>query len=587
MVKRLFYSFLVIGLSIGMFVVVPAQQVAALGTDRYVAKTGVDIGLCDNPSSPCLNIAYAIQVSGTVSTDVIHIAAGSYFEHLNVDRSITLAGAGITSTIIDGSSSGLVVLVQSGKNLTISDLTIQNGNNPSGSGGGMSLLLGHLILNRVRILNSHAYSGGGIYNDSANLDFRDVEISGNSADFKGGGIFNLSGSVYLTNVTLGSNSSMYGGGIYNQDNGELNLTNVTISNNTALEGGALALQVLYDGFTNTTTIVNSTIVYNHIIANPSASTGGIARIGATMPYVAVTLVNSIVAKNDDKDCGYSHIITATTSYGSNIDGDGTCLVSGIALPSDHPNTDPLLGSLAYNGGYVPTLRPQMGSSAIDAGDFNYCPLTDANWKTRPQDGNGDSVAVCDIGASESPSLRKFLSVGTYDGWILESNETSGVGGTKNNRASTLFLGDDVANKQYRSILSFNTAGIPTGATITKVSLRVKKSGVVGGGNPLNTFKGLLVEIKKGNFGKASLALGDFKATSSKTCGPFKPALSGGWYSIDLTSGQGYINRSGNTQMRLRFKLDDNNNSVANYLKLYSGNAGASASPQLIVEYYIP
>ena len=114
------------------------------------------------------------------------------------------------------------------------------------------------------------------------------------------------------------------------------------------------------------------------------------------------------------------------------------------------------------------------------------------------------------------------------------------------------------------------------------------SGVVGGGNPFRIFKGLLVEIKKGNFGKASLALGDFKAAAtSKSYGPFKPSLSGGWYSIDLTSGQGYLNRIGNTQMRLRFKLDDNNNSVANYLKLYSGNAGATSRPQLIVEYYIP
>jgi hypothetical protein len=42
-----------------------------------------------------------------------------------------------------------------------------------------------------------------------------------------------------------------------------------------------------------------------------------------------------------------------------------------------------------------------------------------------------------------------------------------------------------------------------------------------------------------------------------------------------------------TQIRLRFKLDDNNNNVANFLSLYSGNAGAANRPQLIVEYYVP
>ena len=152
---------------------------------------------------------------------------------------------------------------------------------------------------------------------------------------------------------------------------------------------------------------------------------------------------------------------------------------------------------------------------------------------------------------------------------------------------TLYLGDDASNKQYRSILSFNTSGIPAGANITRVTLKIKRSGVVGGGNPIKTFKGVLLDIKKGNFGTASLALGDFQAKPDKTYGPFKPALSGGWYSLDLTSGLTYLNRSGNTQIRLRFKLDDNNNSIANYLKLYSGNAPTASRPQLVVEYYIP
>ena len=122
---------------------------------------------------------------------------------------------------------------------------------------------------------------------------------------------------------------------------------------------------------------------------------------------------------------------------------------------------------------------------------------------------------------------------------------------------------------------------------SRVTLKVKKGGVAGVGNPIKTFKGLIVEIKTGNFGEASLTAGEFQAKPNNSYGPFKPSISGGWYSIDLTSGQSYINRTGNTQMRLRFKLDDNNNFVANYLKLYSGNAGAASSPQLVVEYYLP
>ena len=49
---------------------------------------------------------------------------------------------------------------------------------------------------------------------------------------------------------------------------------------------------------------------------------------------------------------------------------------------------------------------------------------------------------------------------------------------------------------------------------------------------------------------------------------FKPALAGGWYSIDLSPAKTYINKlasgSGLTQVRLRLKLPTNNNAIANF-----------------------
>lgn len=127
-------------------------------------------------------------------------------------------------------------------------------------------------------------------------------------------------------------------------------------------------------------------------------------------------------------------------------------------------------------------------------------------------------------------------------------------------------------------------------TLTKVTLKVKKSGITGGGNPVKTFKGFVVDIKQGMFGKSALALGDFQAKGNKTLAVIAP-YSSGWYSLNLTSAGLYINKtttnSGLTQIRLRFKLDDNNNGVANFLKLFSGNALAASRPQLIVEYYVP
>jgi hypothetical protein len=56
-------------------------------------------------------------------------------------------------------------------------------------------------------------------------------------------------------------------------------------------------------------------------------------------------------------------------------------------------------------------------------------------------------------------------------------------------------------------------------------------------------------------------------------------------------GKAYINPlvaySGLTQVRLGFKIDDNNDGVANYLSLYSGNAPAASQPLLILQYFVP
>ena len=50
----------------------------------------------------------------------------------------------------------------------------------------------------------------------------------------------------------------------------------------------------------------------------------------------------------------------------------------------------------------------------------------------------------------------------------------------------------------------------------------------------------------------------------------------------------YINKVGLTQFLLRFTKDDNNDSISNYVRFYSGNATlASNRPVLSVKYYMP
>ena len=197
-------------------------------------------------------------------------------------------------------------------------------------------------------------------------------------------------------------------------------------------------------------------------------------------------------------------------------------------------------------------------------------------------------------ASKTPIALSLQSLGAQDGWVLESSETSNVGGTLNSAATTFNLGDDTARKQYRGILSFSTgASLPDNVIITGVTLKVQKQGIIGGGNPLAIFQGFMVDIKNGFLSTgALLQVSDFQAAASKTYGPSSPALAAGnWYTINLAGAGAYVNKlsvnSGLTQIRLRFKLDDNNNTVANYLSLYSGNALAVNRPQLVITYYVP
>src|SRR5262249_745180 len=84
-----------------------------------------------------------------------------------------------------------------------------------------------------------------------------------------------------------------------------------------------------------------------------------------------------------------------TSNGHNLESGNTCK---FTAPTDFINTNPLLGPLAKNGGPTRTHALLSASPAIDTGDPGTCPPTDQRSIVRPQDGDGNGGAGCDIGA---------------------------------------------------------------------------------------------------------------------------------------------------------------------------------------------
>jgi hypothetical protein len=186
-------------------------------------------------------------------------------------------------------------------------------------------------------------------------------------------------------------------------------------------------------------------------------------------------------------------------------------------------------------------------------------------------------------------MMKFVSQPGNDGWVLESGENTTVGGSMNSTATTLRAGDDNQDRQYRSLLSFNTTGLPNTATIKKVLVYVKRQSVTGT-NPLATHGGLRVDIRKPYFGAGpGLALNDFQAAANLggACTIGATSTASGWHKCTTASGAfPYVNKLGTTQFRLRFATGDNDDMGADVLNLYSGNAISANRPYIIV-WYLP
>ncbi|HLG16603.1 MAG TPA: choice-of-anchor B family protein [Blastocatellia bacterium] len=186
----------------------------------------------------------------------------------------------------------------------------------------------------------------------------------------------------------------------------------------------------------------------------------------------------------------------------------------------------------------------------------------------------------------------FTSVAADDGWSVESSETSNVGGSINSTSSTasaLRVGDDNQRKQYKTIVSFDTSSIPDGAAILSVTLRLRR-GTFAGVNPFNTFGTCWVDVQSGSgfSGSTTLQAGDFQAVATALQGA---SLSNAANNLDWSEGSlnaaglAAINKTGKTQLRIYFALDDNNNSANDYIGYYSGNNSTAANrPQLVVVY---
>ncbi|MFL7868877.1 MAG: hypothetical protein AB8I58_08620 [Anaerolineales bacterium] len=291
--------------------------------------------------------------------------------------------------------------------------------------------------------------------------------------------------------------------------------------------------------------VNFTVVFSEAVTGVDPSDFFLSTSG-TISGAAISAVN-----------GSGYLYTVTASTGS---GDGT-------IRLDILDDDSIIDTVGH----------PLGGAGLGNGNF----------------AAGEEYTINRTPVNVNLITETFRSNGRNDGWVLESSEDSDQGGYKNSNARIFMLGDDAQDRQFRAILHFPTFYLPENAVITRALLMIKKDGLAGD-DPFTTHQNILVDIRSGAFGfigpfpYRGLQVSDFQSPAHKDAvGMIENNPFNGWYWAWLdNSAFEYISRSGITQIRLRFQIDDDDDMADDYLKFYSGDyEGQADRPRLVIEYY--
>jgi hypothetical protein len=189
-------------LLMALFLALPPT--ARASTTWYVnGTTGSDSNDCKSPTTACKTIGHAISLAA--SGDSIFVAAATYTENLTIGIGLKIIGASAATTIIDGGGVSTVVTISGGSSdVTLSKLTIQNGNTYDGGGisnFGILMVENSIISRNIAVSPGSITQGGGISASGATIN--NSTISGNSASY-GGDIY---GSATLQNSIVANSSS--------------------------------------------------------------------------------------------------------------------------------------------------------------------------------------------------------------------------------------------------------------------------------------------------------------------------------------------------------------------------------------------
>lgn len=391
-----------------------------------------DDGICLTAGGTCTLRAAVQQANATAGLEEIELPAGTFAIGLvGADEDaagtgdfdlldpVVIRGAGSDETVIDGADLDRVFdLIQpmaaSGlQTHFFRDLTIRNGLSPT-TGGGLRISGRPVRLERVVLAdNDSEGDGGAVYcKSNCELTVVDSRLTGNRSAFFGGGIATDENAeandehnpVLVARSELSGNTAAAAGALLAH---EVTVRNTTVGDNHAESpdpnlgiGGGVAA---FFGVVESSTIVGNT-------AASDSGGGGVALVMSPTVIAGSLLAgNESGADAEPDNCAFFSL-SALSSGGHNLSDteDADC---NLDKPTDLPSTGPLLGPLVDNGGPSRTHALLPGSPAIDAGGDTTCPPTDQRGAARPDDGDGDGTAACDIGAYEAVSANLAVAIG--------------------------------------------------------------------------------------------------------------------------------------------------------------------------------
>jgi len=160
--------------------------------------------------------------------------------------------------------------------------------------------------------------------------------------------------------------------------------NSTISGNHGFSGGGI-----WSGYT-------MTLHYSTVSDNSASYGGGVVNFMFSDLYLQGTILANNQMGGGAADCTGEPIYSQDYNLIEDMTG---CSITGT-VTHNITGVDPQLLPL---GSYFdqPPIHPlEKTSPAVDAAAPSACPIDDQRGALRPQDGNGDGISICDIGAYE-------------------------------------------------------------------------------------------------------------------------------------------------------------------------------------------